>query len=100
MIICKVQGKMISTIKNEKLEGYSFVIVQQVDKKGKMLEHPLVAIDEIGCGIGDIVLVTKGANSRYAFKSYEIPIDTVIVGIVNSYNIEKIEENKKGGKSK
>lgn len=84
MHICIVQGKCVSTIKNKKLEGYSLVTVQKLKKNGKPSEDILVAVDTIGCGIGETVLVTSGENAKYALDMKDVPVDVVIVGIMDT----------------
>lgn len=85
MYICRVQGKCVSTIKNKKLTGYSLVTMQKLDKNGKLTGDVFVAIDTIGCSIGETVLVTSGENAKYALDIKDIPVDVVIVGIVDTY---------------
>ncbi len=84
MYICMVQGKCVSTIKNKKLTGYSLVIVQKLKKNRKLSDDILVAIDTIGCSIGETVLVTSGENAKHALETKDVPVDNVIVGIVDS----------------
>ena len=83
MYICKVQGKCVSTIKNEGLRGYSLVTVQKLNKSGNVTGELIVTVDPIGCSIGETVLVTIGYNARYALRESDTPIDAVIVGIVD-----------------
>lgn len=85
MYICRVQGKCVSTIKNKKLSGYSLVTMQKLDRNGKMTGDVLVAIDTIGCSIGETVLATSGENAKYALDTKDVPADTVIVGIIDKY---------------
>ncbi len=87
MYICKVQGKCVSTIKNHKLNGYSLVIVQKLNRSGNVSGELIVAVDTIGCSIGEIVLLTTGENARFALEDEKLPVDHVIVGIVDSYDI-------------
>lgn len=84
MYICKVQGKCVSTIKNKKLVGYSLVVVQKLNKSGSVTRDLIVAIDTIGCSIGEMVLVTTGENARFALEDEKTPVDHVIVGIADS----------------
>jgi microcompartment protein CcmK/EutM len=81
-----VQGKCVSTIKNKKLAGYSLVIVQKLKKNGKASEDILVAVDTIGCSLGETVLVTSGQNAKYALDLKDVPVDAVIVGIVDTFD--------------
>ena len=87
MYICKVTGRLVSTTKNEKLIGCSLVMVNlvSVDEKGvaHVTEQAFAAMDPIGCGEGNLVIVTEGSNARFAFKDENIPVDMAIVGILD-----------------
>lgn len=87
MLICKVTGKVVSTIKNENLVGMSLVTVRPVtyDAKGNEVvgKEVYVAADPFGCGVDHCVLVTKGANARLAFGDGNAPVDMAVVGIID-----------------
>ena len=83
MYLCIVQGKCVSTIKNKKLNSLSLVTVQKLKKSGKASDDVFVAVDAIGCSIGEVVLVTAGQNAKYALDGQDTPVDAVIVGIVD-----------------
>ena len=81
MILGKVVGSVVATRKNEKLIGSKFMIVDPIDNminKGRM-----VAIDNVGAGIGDIVLIVTGSSARMGFKNQDTPVDALIVGIID-----------------
>lgn len=81
MILGKVVGSVVATRKNEKLIGSKFMIVHPIDNminKGRM-----VAIDNVGAGIGDIVLIVTGSAARMRFKNQDTPVDALIVGIID-----------------
>ena len=78
MLLGTITGNVVSTKKIEKLVGCKFMKVK-IDS-GK---EEIVAIDAVGAGIGEQVLVTRGHNSRYAMASADMPVDAVIVGIVD-----------------
>lgn len=88
MLICKVQGKCVSTIKNEELQGHSLIIVQKINKSGNATGELIVVADPLGCAIGETVLITKGSSARFAMKKQSSPIDSVIVGIVDTFDIK------------
>lgn len=91
MLICKVKGKLVSTVKNEKLNGFSFVILQVLGpepSEDTVKDNLIVAVDGIGCGAGNIVMVAQGCSARYALKNEDTPADAVVVGIVDTYNVE------------
>lgn len=89
MYICKVIGKVVSTQKNEKLMGSSIVLVRVVSisaKKNEITEgnEIFAAVDTVGCGKDNYVLVTSGANASYACKNANTPVDMAVVGIIDS----------------
>ncbi len=81
MIIGKVVGSIFSTRKSEKLVGNKFMIVRPVDTMNK--NGDLVAIDIIGAGIGEQVLVATGSAARIGCDLSDAPVDAAIVGIVD-----------------
>lgn len=81
MIIGKVVGSVVSTRKNENLIGNKFLIVDPISDMG--IKHKIVAIDNVGAGIGEIVLVATGSAARIGCGQKEAPVDAAIVGIVD-----------------
>ena len=79
MIIGKVVGSVVSTRKNEKLIGSKFMIVEPVTNKGESF----VAVDNIGAGIGEFVLVATGSAARVGCSMGSSPVDAAIVGIID-----------------
>ena len=88
MQIGKVTGNVWATRKEDGLTGLKFLFVQLEDPQGLPIDTPLIAADRIGAGIGDRVLVTRGSAARFIFKEADLPIDTVIIGIVDSIDVE------------
>lgn len=82
MIIGKVIGSVVSTRKNENLVGNKFMIVEPVEKMSAK-NSQLVAIDNIGAGIGEYVLVALGSAARIGCGKESAPVDAAIVGIVD-----------------
>lgn len=82
MIVGKVVGSVVSTRKNDKLIGNKFMIVEPVQRMSKHTDQ-LVAIDNIGAGIGEIVLVAQGSAARFGCGLETAPIDAAIVGIID-----------------
>lgn len=82
MIVGKVVGSYVSTRKNEKLIGNKFMIIEPLEgmesKSGRF-----VAIDNVGAGIGELVLVAQGSAARIGCGLPEAPIDAAIVGIID-----------------
>ena len=82
MIIGKVVGSLFSTRKNEKLVGNKFMIVEPVEDM-RSTGNRLVAMDVIGAGIGEYVLVAQGSAARIGCDMADAPIDAAIVGIID-----------------
>jgi len=87
MIVGKVVGSIVSTRKSEKLVGNKFMIVQPVSKM-RHNDSQFVAVDNIGAGIGEYVLVTQGSAARVESGLDGAPVDAAIVGIVDEYDDE------------
>lgn len=84
MQLAKVIGTVVSTVKNEALEGRKFLIVQNLDDELEIIGKPLVALDAIGAGVGEIVFWCAGKEASFPFKRDSTPTDCTIVGIVDS----------------
>jgi ethanolamine utilization protein EutN len=82
MIVGKVIGSVVSTRKNEALIGNKFMIVEPLESMlyGK---SRIIATDNIGAGIGEIVLVAMGSAARIGTGNENAPVDAAIVGIVD-----------------
>ncbi len=77
-----VVGNVVSTRKQESLVGSKFMEVQLIKNNVKMDEY-VIAVDSVGAGIGETVLLTVGSPARLALNNKTAPVDAVIVGIVD-----------------
>ena len=84
MQIARVIGNVVSTVKNESLRGRKFLIVQTLDSDLKPKGKPTVALDAVGCGVGELVFWCRGKEASFPFKRDETPTDCTIVGIIDS----------------
>jgi ethanolamine utilization protein EutN len=97
MIICKVVGSIVSTTKAEKLKGKKLLICQPLDMKSIEEDgKPLVAIDTVGSGVGEVVLLVSGSSARQTEITNGVPTDAAIVGIVDQIEIQGSLTFKKG----
>ena len=85
MILGRVQGSVVSTHKLESLVGYKLMVVQCIENR-KLMDKFLIAVDGVGAGIGEDVIVTQGSSARVALKP-DAPVDAVIVGILDEKQI-------------
>ena len=84
MQIARVIGTVVSTVKNETLDGRKFLIVQTLDADLKSKGKPMVALDSVGAGVGELVFWCRGKEASFPFKRDETPTDCTIVGIIDS----------------
>jgi ethanolamine utilization protein EutN len=77
-----IRGHIVSTRKQDSLIGSKFMEVQ-IMKNGDLTDEYLIAIDSVGAGIGETVLITTGSSARLALRNTSAPADAVIVGIVD-----------------
>jgi ethanolamine utilization protein EutN len=90
MRIGKVVGNVWSTKKTDKISALRLLFIQPLGKDLAATGDVLVAADEIGAGIGEMVIVTQGAPAMQAFdKEKLIPVDAVVVGIVDSLEMSE-----------
>lgn len=88
MIVGQVTGSLWATRKDNKLNGLTFLVVKPLSyNKDAEDQECFVAADNAGAGIGDTVLVTTGSSARTSLANTEIPVDAVIVGIVDSIEV-------------
>lgn len=89
MILARILGTVVCTQKDPKLEGAKLQLVQPVDfhtLKGD--GKPMVAVDSVGAGQGEIVLVAGGSSARQTQQTQNTPTDAVIMAIVDAIDIE------------
>ncbi|MGB9791855.1 MAG: EutN/CcmL family microcompartment protein [Thermacetogeniaceae bacterium] len=89
MFLAKVVGNVWSTKKNEDLVGLKLLLVQPIDKEGQPFGNIVVTVDQVGAGIGEIVIVAQGSSARKTIPGKEIPIDASVVGIVDTIEVER-----------
>jgi ethanolamine utilization protein EutN len=83
MLIAKVLGNIWATKKDERLEGYKLLVVKI--KGGETI----VAVDTIGAGVGEDVLVVQGSMTRNILNKENSPVDAAVVGIIDSVEVDE-----------
>jgi len=97
MFLAKVIGNVVATQKDPKLQGSKLLLVQPyVTRDGALVASgsSIVAVDVLGAGAGECVLFTQGSSARLTPSTREAPIDAVIVGIVDTVEVEGKEVAK------
>ena len=94
MFLAKVTGSLVATQKLESMRGHRFVVVEpyRLDAANRTqlatTGRTLVAVDTVGAGEGDFVLITQGSSARLTPETKSLPIDAVIIGIVDRVDVE------------
>lgn len=83
MMIGRVVGNVWATRKEDSLSGLKLMVVKRVDLSSKEELESFVAVDCVGAGIGEQVLVATGSSARKALKNQEAPVDASIIGIID-----------------
>ena len=84
MIFARVTGNVVCTQKDEKLVGCKLMLLQPVDLAGAPKGNPLVAVDAVGAGEGELVLLVQGSSARQTSRTQGNPVDAVIFAIVDT----------------
>ena len=84
MQLARVIGTVVATVKNDSLEGRKLLIVQSLDARLNAQGKPLVAVDSVGAGEGELVFWCRGKEASFPFRREDTPTDCTIVGIVDS----------------
>jgi microcompartment protein CcmK/EutM len=90
MLLCKVQGTLVATQKNEHLRQEKLLVCQPVSLDGAPIGRDLVAIDSVDAGVGDLVLVIQeGGAASQVLKTKKAPVHSVIVAVVDGLEVDK-----------
>ena len=89
MILARVAGNIVATRKDPRLEGFKLLIVKPVTPEGNPESNYLIAVDSVGAGPNELVLVVSGSSARMAEGCKDKPVDASIVGIVDLVHLEK-----------
>ncbi len=95
MILARVEGSVVSTKKNVKMTGAKFLFVRPllVDPANltgfKPGTNTIIAVDDLGAGEGEVVLIAQGSSARLGAKDKDTPIDAIVIGIVDTVDVQK-----------
>jgi microcompartment protein CcmK/EutM len=84
MQLARVIGTVVATVKNDSLAGRKLLVVQTLDRNLESTGKPMVAVDAIGAGVGELVFWCRGKEASFPFKREDTPTDCTIIGIVDS----------------
>jgi microcompartment protein CcmK/EutM len=95
MFVAKVTGSLVSTQKVAAMTGFKLLIVEpyRIEAKDRQslvtTGRTFVAVDTLGAGIGDFVILTQGSSARLTPETKTLPIDAVVVGIVDKVQVDE-----------
>lgn len=84
MQLARVIGTVVSTAKNESLVGRTLLVIQSLNDRLNPQGQPLVAVDAVGAGVGELVFWCRGREASFPFEREDTPTDCTIVAIVDS----------------
>jgi ethanolamine utilization protein EutN len=88
MILGRVAGTIVATRKDPRLEGFKLLIVKPVSPEGHDESGYVIAVDTVGAGTGELVILVAGSSARMADGCKDKPVDSAIVGIVDGLNLD------------
>lgn len=92
MILGRVTGSVHATVKNRHLDGLRLLTVRSVDLSGAVDGKPIVAVDRVDAGVGDLVLVCReGGSSRMVLGNDMTPVQAMIVAVVDDVALAEAE---------
>jgi microcompartment protein CcmK/EutM len=94
MLIAKVTGSLVATEKVASMVGFKLLLVEpyRVDPKTReslvTTGRSMIAVDTVGAGEGEFVLITQGSSARLTPETKSLPVDTVIIGIIDTVHVD------------
>ena len=88
MDLARVVGTVVATRKETRLLGFKILLLKLANEYGKADGPALVALDQVGAGEGELVLVVRGSSARLAGELEKHPVDAVVVGTVDEITVD------------
>ena len=95
MKLAKVVGTVVSTRKEQSINGLKLLVVRPLDEEGRETGNPIVSADAVGAGPDEVVLIAAGSSARQTVATDKRPIDSVVMAIVDSWNVGDAVKYKK-----
>ena len=91
MILARVVGTVVATRKDPRLEGKTLLILKPVSPQGKEEGNYVIAVDTVSAGNRELVIAVSGSSARMAEGCKDKPVDTAIVGIVDTVHLDPVK---------
>jgi microcompartment protein CcmK/EutM len=92
MILARIVGTVVSTRKDSRLEGKKLLVAKPISPEGADESGYIIAVDTVGCGFRETVLIVTGSSARMASECKDRPVDAAIVGIVDEVKLDALHE--------
>ncbi len=95
MFVARVTGSLVATQKIDTLVGYKLLVVEPYRLEGEQRQslvttgRTFIAVDMLGAGEGEYVLITQGSSARLTPETKDMPVDTIVIGIVDQVHIDR-----------
>ena len=95
MFVAKVTGSLVSTQKVSSMKGFKLLVIEpfrvEPNKRDSLVTtgRTFVAVDTLGAGVGDFVLLTQGSSARMTPETKNMPVDAVVIGIVDTVHVDQ-----------
>lgn len=95
MLLGKVAGTLVASRKDEKLEGFKFLVVKRLNIENQETGDYVIAADAVQAGLGDVVLYATGSSARQTVLTDKKPCDAVIMAVVDTWEVNGVVKYQK-----
>jgi len=88
MLLGKVVGTLVATQKDEKLEGFKFLVVKRLNIENEEAGDYVIAADAVQAGVGDVVMYATGSSARQTVLTDKKPCDAVIMAVIDTWEVQ------------
>ncbi|MDH3471587.1 MAG: EutN/CcmL family microcompartment protein [Acidimicrobiia bacterium] len=88
MLLGRVDGTLVASRKEPRMEGLKLLVVRQLEADGSDGSGYVVAVDAVGAGVGEVVMYATGSSARQTAATDQKPCDAVIMAIVDTWELE------------
>ena len=88
MQLGRVTGTLVSSRKEPLMEGMKFLVVRQINADNSDTDSYVVAVDDVGAGVGEVVMYASGSSARQTERTRDKPCDAVIMAIVDTWEVD------------
>jgi len=95
MQLARVVGTVVSTRKEQSINGLKLLVVRPLDEEGRESGNAIVSADAVGAGLDEVVLIAAGSSARQTVTTDKRPVDSVVMAIVDSWYVGDAQKYKK-----